>query len=227
MSVITRVRDIVNANVHAALDKAEDPEKLVKQMIREMEDTLVDVKAACATAMARQRKAEREQRDARRLAGCWEKRAELAVDRGREQLARDALRQKGRYRDEVDAYDRDVAKFAEIVAAYKDDIVQIEEKLNTARERQRVLVQRHIHAVQKQRVQREIRRVDTSEAIVRFDVFAERIEPRETEAHWDEVGQRHGATLEGAFREMERDEDIENELAALKQRRTHREPIHA
>lgn len=224
MGVFTRVRDIVNANVNAALDKAEDPEKLVKQMIREMEDTLVEIKAACATAMAQQRKAEREQREVRRRADRWADRAEMAVDRGRDDLAREALHQKRAFVDDADALDTEISKLAEIVGAYKDDIVQIEEKLNTARERQRLLVQRHIHAVQKQRVQRDIRRVDTSSAIVRFEAFTERLDRAEAESELVNFGRRHDDSLEGQFRKMERDEDIENELNQLKERRTHREP---
>jgi phage shock protein A len=224
MGVFTRVRDIVNANVNAALDKAEDPEKLVKQMIREMEDTLIEIKAACATAMAQQRKVEREQREARRRADRWAERAEMAVDRGRDDLAREALHQKRTFQDDVDAYDTEISKLAEIVGAYKDDIVQIEEKLNTARERQRLLVQRHIHAVQKQRVQRDIRRVDASSAIVRFEAFTERIDRAEAESELVNYGRRSDDSLEGQFRKMERDEDIEIELNELKQRRTHREP---
>lgn len=218
MGIFTRVRDILNANINAALDKAEDPEKLVKQMIREMEDTLIEIKAACAGAMAQQRRAEREQVDARRYARRWADRAELAVGRGRETLARDALYAKRRFSDEADALDGEIAKLGELVSAYKDDIVQIEEKLGTARERQRLLVQRHIHAVHKRRAQQEIRRFDSTDVMVRFEQFTQRIDRAEAESELVNYGRPKPYSVEEEFAAMERDEQVEDELRELKRR---------
>jgi len=218
MGVFTRVRDILNSNINAALDKAEDPEKLVKQMIREMEDTLIELKAACAGAMAQERKAEREQGNARREASRWAERAEMAVQRGREELAREALYTKRSYLDDAEAIESERGKLAEVVAAYKGDIVTIEEKLGTARERQAVLVQRHIHAVHKRRAEQDIRKFDTSGVIVRFDKFQERIDRVEAAAEIENFGRPKARSLEDEFRSMERDENIERELQDLKGR---------
>lgn len=217
MGIFTRVRDIVNSNINAALDKAEDPEKLVKQMIREMEDTLVEIKAACAGVMAGRRKAEREHDRALHQVKRWASRAELAIDRGREDLARQAIRTKRMYQEEVDAVQGDAEKLVGLVAEYKDDIVQIEDKLGTARERQRILVQRHIHAVHKQRAQREIRRFDSSGVIIRFEEFAQRVDRAEVDAELVNYGRPK--TLEDEFAKIERDESIEDELNVLKQKR--------
>jgi phage shock protein A len=203
MGIFTRVRDILSANINAALDKAEDPEKLVKQMIREMEDTLVEIKAACAGAMAQQRKAEREQSHARRLANRWSERAELEV------------------------LEAEARKLGEVTDSYRGDIIQIEEKLQTARERQQVLVQRHIHAVHKRRAQEEIRKFDTSGVIVRFDRITQRVERAEAEAEVAGFGRNGRGPLEDEFTRMERDERIERELNELKARvRTkHAQPV--
>jgi phage shock protein A len=218
MGVFTRVRDILNSNINAALDKAEDPEKLVKQMIREMEDTLVELKAACAGAMAQERKAAREESAARREAGHWADRAEMAVQRGREELAREALYAKRSLLDDAEVIAAERGKLDDVVTAYKNDIVTIEEKLGTARERQAVLVQRHIHAVHQRRAQREIRKFDTSGVIVRFDKFQERIERVEAAAEIETYGRPKARTLEEEFNTMERDEKIERELQDLKGR---------
>ncbi len=218
MGVFTRVRDILNSNINAALDKAEDPEKLVKQMIREMEDTLVELKAACAGAMAQERKAAREQATARREANHWADRAEMAVQRGREDLAREALYAKRSFLDDAEVIDQESVKLTDIVSAYKTDIVNIEQKLASARERQAVLVQRHIHAVHKRRAQQEIRKFDTSSVIVRFDKFQERIDRVEAAASLENYGRPKARTLEDEFRSMERDENIERELTELKGR---------
>ena len=221
MGIFTRVRDILNSNINSALDKAEDPEKLVKQMIREMEDTLVEIKAACAGVMASQRKAERDVDRAARQSAHWASRAELAVDRGREELARKALQTKRQYEDDLEAMRVDVERLGGLVVEYKSDIVQIEDKLGTAQERQRVLVQRHIHAVQKKRAQRDLRRFDSSGAIVRFEEFANRVDRADAEAELMNYGRPK--SLEEEFAQIERDESIEEELAALKE--TRRRPL--
>ncbi len=217
MGIFTRVRDILNSNINSALEKAEDPEKLVRQMIREMEDTLVEIKAACAGAMASQKKAERDMDSSAREKARWESRAELAVDRGREELARKALQTKRQYEDDLEAMRADAEKLGGLVAEYKSDIVQIEDKLGTAQERQRVLVQRHIHAVQKRRAQRDLRRFDSSGAIVRFEEFANRVDRADAEAELMNYGRPK--SLEEEFSQIERDESIEEELAALKEKR--------
>ena len=217
MGIFTRVRDILNSNINSALDKAEDPEKLIRQMIREMEDTLVEIKAACAGAMASQKKAERDMDSSARERARWESRAELAVDRGREELARKALQTKRQYEDDLEAMRVDAERLGGLVAEYKSDIVQIEDKLGTAQERQRVLVQRHIHAVQKKRAQRDLRRFDSSGAIVRFEEFANRVDRADAEAELMNYGRPK--SLEEEFSQIERDESIEEELAALKEKR--------
>lgn len=214
MGIFTRVRDIVNSNINAVLDKAEDPEKLVKHMIREMEDTLIEIKAACAGAMASERKAEREMDTATHQCSRWASRAELAVDRGREELARQALRTKRHYEEEAEVIRQETDKMCSLVDEYKSDIIQIEEKLGTARERQRLLVQRHIHAVHKKRAEREIRRFDSSSAIIRFEEFAQRVDRAEAEAQLVNFGRPK--SLDDEFKNMERDESIEEELEALK-----------
>jgi phage shock protein A len=227
MGIFTRVRDILSSNINAALDKAEDPEKLVKQMIREMEDTLVEIKAACAGAMAQQRKAQREKSQAQRHANRWAERAELAMERGREEMAREALYAKRRHMDDVEVLEGEARKLTEVVDSYRGDIIQIEEKLQTARERQQVLVQRHIHAVHKRRAQREIRKFDTSGVIVRFDQFQQRVERAEADAEVEAIGRNGRGSLEDEFTRMERDERIERELNELKSKvRTKRvEPV--
>lgn len=219
MGIFTRARDIMNSNINAALDKAEDPEKLVKQMIREMEDTLVQIKSACATAMASERRSERDSVRAQGAAKRWENRAELGVDRGREELAREALRTKRLCEEDAQVARNEADKFAGLVAEYKDDIIQIEEKLRTAQERQRVLVQRHVHAVQKRRAQREIRKLDTTGAIIRFDEYIERVDRVEAEGELTNYGRVKPRSLEGEFAQIERDEAIEEELQALKDKR--------
>ena len=138
MGIFTRVRDIISANINSMLDKAEDPEKLVKLMIREMEDTLVEVKASCAGAMATKKKVQRESEKAAENANAWEQKAELAIEKGRDDLAREALVEKKRYTERGDALESELEQCDGLVGQYQGDISQLEEKLDAAREKQRM-----------------------------------------------------------------------------------------
>jgi phage shock protein A len=214
MGIFTRVRDIINSNINSMLDKAEDPEKLVKLMIREMEDTLVEVKASCAGAMATKKKVERELEDVNKRESEWGAKAQLAVDKGREDLAREALIERRRYRERAEAIGRERAQCDELVGQYQGDILQLEEKLAAAREKQRMLVQRHVHAQRKRQAQLDIRKVETSDALARFDTFENRIERMEAEADLVNYGAKNA--LETEFLKLADDQDIEKQLAELK-----------
>jgi phage shock protein A len=214
MGIFTRFRDIISANINAMLDKAEDPEKLIKLMIREMEDTLVEIKASCAGVMADGKKIERQLEEAQSREKQWRERAELAVNKGRDDLAREALVEKRGYNDRSDALKRELEECESLVAQYQDDIRQLEEKLGTARERQRVLVQRHIHANRKKRAQQEIRRMNSAEAVIKFEELENRIERMEAEADLVNFGRK--PTLETELDTLAVDDEIEKELQGLK-----------
>lgn len=214
MGIFTRVRDIIASNFNSMLDKAEDPEKLVKLMIQEMEDTLVEVKASTAGAIAAKKKVSRAFSDAKDRSDQWGKKAELAIQKGREDLAREALLEKRSYRDRVDALGREAEQCESIVEQYQSEIRQLEERLTTAREKQRVLVQRHVQAKKKKKAETEIRRADSSDTFTRFQQFENRIERMEADADLVNYGRKR--TLDESFADLETDEEIEEELRALK-----------
>ena len=214
MGIFTRFRDIVSANINSMLDKAEDPEKMLKLMIREMEDTLVEIKSACAGVMAAGKKIERELEGTQSRAGYWKGKAALAVSKGRDDLARDALVEKRRYTEKAEILQRELKEHQVLVAQYQDDMVQLEHKLGGAREKQRTLVQRHIHAQRQRQAQEEIRRIDNSEAIYKFEEFENRIERMEAEADLVNYGRKE--IIEQELDALIVDEDIENELHNIK-----------
>lgn len=218
MGIFTRVRDIVSANINTMLEKAEDPEKLVKLMIREMEDTLVEVKASCAGAMATKKKIQRELEQITDRAAEWGDKAQLAVDKGREDLAREALLEKRRYTERTASLEDETVQCDGLVEQYQSDISQLEDKLSSAREKQRMLVQRHVHAQGKIRAEQRIREMDTSSAMARFDSFEERIERMEADAELVNYGRK--PSLEEEFRRLQGDEDIEEELDSLKAKKS-------
>jgi len=214
MGIFTRFRDIVSSNINAMLDKAEDPEKLIRLMIREMEDTLVEIKTACAGVMAGRKKIQRQLEELRDRAGYWEEKAELAVNKGRDDLAREALVEKRKFTRQTESLENELAENNHLIDQYQDDIRQLEEKLKSAREKQRLLVQRHIHAQSKIRAQKEIQRMDSSETILKFSELENRIERMEAEADLVNYGKK--TTLEEELERLSVDEEIENELQALK-----------
>jgi phage shock protein A len=224
MGIFTRVRDVISSNINAMLDKAEDPEKMIKMIVREMEDTLVEVKASCAGAMATKKKIQRELTAVQARADEWAGKARLAVDKGREDLAREALLEKRRYLSRMEALQEEQVQCDSLVEQYQSDITQLEEKLTMAREKQRVLVQRHIHAQKKKQAENHIRKVDTADAMARFETFEHRIDRMEAEADLVNYGRK--PTLEDEFSKLEGDEALERELADLKSSRGHHEANH-
>lgn len=217
MGIFTRVSDIISSNINAMLDKAEDPEKMVKMMIREMEDTLIEIKANCAGAMATKKKIQRELEAVLDHAKNWDSKAQLALDKGREDLAREALKEKRRYVERGESLEVELDQAKALIAQYQDDIQKLEDKLGAAREKQRILVQRHRHAVQKKRSEQSIRKFDTAEAFTRFEEFQQRIDRMEAEGELINYGRK--PSLEQEFSALEADEDIEKELAELKARK--------
>jgi phage shock protein A len=218
MGIFTRFRDIVSSNINAMLDRAEDPEKLIRLMIREMEDTLVELKSACAGVMAAAKQVQRQRDEAAARSAFWAEKAGLAVSKGRDDLAREALIEKRRYRQREEALDQELGSHRSLADQYQADIRLLEDKLKSAREKQRLLVQRHIHAERKRRAQEEIRRVDSTEAILKFDELESRIERMETEAELVNFGRTRD--LEGQLNRLSADEEIERELESIKTSRS-------
>lgn len=214
MGIFTRFRDIVSSNINSMLDKAEDPEKLISLMIQEMEDTLVEIKASCAAAMAAGKRTQRQVEEVLSRSRSWEEKAGLAVSKGRDDLAREALLEKRRYADRAHSLEKELQEMNALIQQYQEDIKQLEEKLRGAREKQRLLVQRHVHALKKKRAQEDIRRMDSTGAVLKFEEFENRIERMEAEADLVNFGRK--AALETRFEELLVDDEIEKELQTLK-----------
>jgi phage shock protein A len=214
MGIFTRFRDIISSNINAMLDKAEDPEKLISLMIQEMEDTLIEIKASCAAAMATSKRTQRQMAEVLSRSRNWEEKAGLAVSKGRDDLAREALVERRRYADRAYSFEKELQEMNALIQQYQEDIKQLEEKLRGAREKQRLLVQRHVHALNKIRAQEEIRRMDSTGAVLKFEEFENSIERMEAAADLVNFGRK--PTLEAKFDDLLVDDEIEKELQTLK-----------
>ena len=214
MGIFTRFRDIVGSNINSMLDRAEDPEKLIRMMIQEMEDTLIELKAACAGVMADSKRVEHQEAETARRIQYWDDNAKLAVNKGREDLAREALIEKRRFVQRTGSLTGELAEHQTLLDQYKDDIQQLEDKLKSAREKERLLIQRHIYATRKKRAQQEIRRMDNTDTVIKFEELENRIDHMEAEA--DLVNFGHKPNLAEELERLGLDEEIEQELRSLK-----------
>ena len=214
MGIFTRFRDIVSANINAMLDGAEDPEKMIKLMIREMEDTLVELKVSCAGVIAGRKKVERRLEEVVAREQLWAERAALAVHRGKDDLAREALVEKRRFAGMAEALRKEIADHGGLIEQYQSDMLELEDKLASAKEKRNLLVQRHRRATGKKRAQEDIRRMDSSESMARFEKLESRIEQMEAEADLVNFGSK--PTVDEQFDDLHRDEEIEKELEKIK-----------
>jgi phage shock protein A len=208
------MRDIVSSNFNAMLDRAEDPEKLARQMIQEMEDTLVEIKARCAAAMAQCRVQESAAKAARRQADTWAVKARMAVEKGRDDLAREALLEKRNQERRAQSLEEQKAECEKVVERYQSDRAELESRIGQLLERKRVLVQRHQHAMSRKRAQQTIRRVDSADAIAKIEALERRADRLSAEADLVNYGAK--TPLEERFEREIGDADIEDELRKLK-----------
>lgn len=214
MSIFTRFKDIVSANINSMLDRAEEPEKMIRLMIQEMEETLVELKASCAGLMADQKRIVREQELYRDRIGVWDDRARLAMERGREDLAREALVEKLAAQRTGEGLEREVERFSVLIEQSREDIELLEAKLESAKERQRSLAKRHVRADQRMRARSNVSRAQSADVLMRFDQFEQRIERMEAEAEL--ASPRRTRDLEQEFALLEGGDEVEEQLASMR-----------
>jgi phage shock protein A len=216
MGIFTRFRDIVSSNINSILDRAEDPEKMVRLMIQEMEDTLIEVKSSCAGIIAEQKKIGRELEEASAAGDDWEHKAKLAVRKGREELARAALNEKRNFSRRTTILTEELERTRATVTSFQSDISQLEAKLADAREKQRTIISRRAAVRARHETQTRIRRVDTSDVFARFEAYENGIDRMEADADLINGLRSEKPTLREEFVNLEHEEEIEEELEELK-----------
>ncbi len=214
MGIFSRLGDIVNSNINAMLDKAEDPEKMIRLMIQEMEDTLIDLKSSCAAKMATRAEMTRDRETLAAKVERWDERAVLAVERKRDDLAKEALLEKKQCVKQIDFAEKDLEHYERLISECKGNITQLEQKLEEVTFKHKMLVQRSIHAVEKKRARSMVSNATGAQAIMRFGDMENRIERMEADA--DLTGMAVENDLEREFSKLESDNIIEDELTELK-----------
>ncbi|MEX6634293.1 phage shock protein PspA [Hyphococcus lacteus] len=216
MGMFSRLSDIVNSNLNSMLDKAEDPEKVVRLIIQEMEDTLVEVRTNAARALADRKEVNRKKAEFGIRANEWESKAELAIAKGREDLARGAVAAKRKAEEMIGLLDKELGAIDETVDKTNGDLERLQVKLKEARTKQRSLEIRRNAASDSVRVSRQVNDGRIEEALARFDRYERRIDELEAEAETWSMGRPR--TLEDEFKDLESEDAVNAELEDLKRR---------
>jgi phage shock protein A len=213
MSIFTRLSDIVNSNISALLDKAENPEKMIRMVIQEMEETLVEVRSTTAKVIADKKTLKRRVDTLQKQSHDWEQKAELALSKGREDLAKAALVERSAINSSVAITETDLAKLDETLDKLSSEIELLQAKLNDARARQKTILLRTRAIESRLSVHDKLKSHTIDSALNKFEHFERKIDQMEGQLETGHVEQRG---LQSEFEELERQEQIDAELAALK-----------
>ncbi|RUO55783.1 phage shock protein PspA [Pseudidiomarina homiensis] len=215
MGIFSRFTDIVNSNINAILDKAEDPEKMVRLIIQEMEDTLVEVRSTSARLIAEKKDTERQMGRFQSEQAEWEKKAELALSKDRDDLARLALVEKRKANDAVTSLESDIERINEHLNKLNEEVGQLQEKLADAKARQKTIIMRQRAASSRLEVKKRIDSGKIDDAMLRFERYESKIDDLESQVEAYDMGKK---SLRDEFAELEGEDQISDELEAMKAR---------
>ncbi len=219
MSIFSRLSDIMNSNLNALLDRAEDPQKLIRLVIQEMEDTLVEVRSAAVRMIAERREIERRLVALRRDAAEWQRRAEFAVEREREDMAKAALLAKARIGQAIAEAEAQVAAIADAIGKQNEDVGALQAKLDEAKSREKTILVRSTSAASRLRVRSSLYDQRITDAFARFEQVERNLDVMEGKVEAYDLGRKPArGTVEEEFATLEADAGVERELAALKSR---------
>ena len=217
MGIFSRTRDIIAANVTDLLDKAEDPAKMIRMIILEMEETLVEVRASAARTIADQKEMRRHIAKLEALQDSWTEKAELALSKDREDLAKAALVEKQKAGDMAEQLKGEIGALDEALKASEEDINKLQSKLREARARQNSIMTRLESAQNRARMREMYAGQRMEDAFSRFDLMERRVALAEGRAEAAGLGSAP-KTLEEEIAELRASEKVEAELAAMKAR---------
>ncbi|EKO3415674.1 phage shock protein PspA [Vibrio fluvialis] len=216
MGIFSRFADIVNSNISALLDKAEDPEKMIRLIIQEMEDTLVEVRTNSAKAIADKKELARKVDAIDQQIEDWQVKATLALNKQREDLARAALIEKQKLQNLLKGLHTEQTLVEETIDKLTGEIAKLESKITETRAKQQALAIRSQAASNRRDVQRHLHTSRTDEAMVKFEQYSRKVDELEAEADlYAQSGK--GKSLEQEFAELQAQDEIEQELAKLKE----------
>jgi phage shock protein A len=216
MGIFSRLSDIVNANLNALLDRAEDPEKMAKLMIQEMEDTLVEVRSAAVKNISEKKEIQRRLEQLAAAEADWAQKAEFAIGKGRDDLAKGALLAKRKLAESADALRGELKAVEEALARHDEDLARLQSKLQEAKAKQKALLIRLNAAQKRVQVRRTLADGRVDDALARYETLHQKIDELEGRAEVYDMGQ--AKTLEQEFASLEAETGLDAELDALKEK---------
>lgn len=213
MGIFSRLSDIINSNINSLLDKAEDPEKMIRMVIQEMEETLVEVRSTSARIIADKKELVRRNTKLEKQAEDWQQKAELALSKDRDDLAKAALLEKSSINEVINLVQDDMQKLDDSLNKLSSEIEQLQTKLNDARTRQKAILMRHKATKSRKSVNTQLHSPSIDDAINKFDHYEKKIEVMESEIEASVIGNK-GISAE--FDALEKDGKIDQELEDLK-----------
>jgi phage shock protein A len=213
MGIFSRFTDIINSNINALLDKAENPEKMVRLIIQEMEDTLVEVRSTSAKTLAERKDLQRRLQRIQDEVKDWEDKATLALTKGREDLAKAALLEKSKVSEQAEAIERELDSLNEQLEKLQQETSQLQEKLADAKNRQKAIVLRQQSATTRLEVKKQLDGGKINDAMERFERYESKIDSVEAQVEAYDMGKR---SLADEISQLENDSKVDDELAALK-----------
>jgi len=215
MGIFSRFTDIINSNINNLLDKAEDPAKMVRLIIQEMEDTLVEVRSSSAKMLADKKEISRQVLRFESEAQQWQEKAELALSKDREDLARAALIEKKKSSDSAQALQQDLIHTDEHISKLQGEISQLQDKLADAKSRQKAIILREKTVNSRLKVKKNIDSNKVNDALSRFDRYERKIDDIEGQVESYDLGSK---SLADEISELEADDKVDDELASLKEK---------
>ncbi|NQZ79617.1 MAG: phage shock protein PspA [Colwellia sp.] len=216
MGLFSRFTDIINANLNSMLDKAEDPEKMIRLIIQEMEETLVEVRTTAAKHIAEKKTVSRQVRALESSIKNWQNKAELALEKDRDDLAKMALSEKQKCSAQLVDIQKELTQLDEFLTSVQDDAQRLQEKLSDAKRRQEAYALRQESAEVRLKVRQKAAIYNIDEAIGKFERYQQKIDRVEAEIEAHDMTQNKD--LESQFRALETDDNLEQEFAELKKK---------
>ncbi|RTR34329.1 phage shock protein PspA [Shewanella atlantica] len=214
MGIFSRFADIINSNISALLDKAEDPEKMVRLIIQEMEDTLVEVRSTSAKVLAEKKELLRRISKVQTQVQDWQDKAELALSKDREDLAKAALIEKQKASELVATLEQELVMVEEQIARLKEEVNLLQEKLADAKARQKTIIMRKQTASSRLDVKRQLDSSKIDNAMNKFEQYERRVEGLESQVEAYDLGNKK--SLSDEFAALEAEDSVTAELEALK-----------
>lgn len=213
MGIFSRLSDIINANINAMLDSAENPEKMIRLVIQEMEETLVEVRTNSAKLIAEKKDLTRRNDRLWIQVNEWQDKAELALSKGRDDLAKSALIEKSNAFNNVEIGKEDLIKLDETLARLTDEIGQLQAKIDDAKARQKALLARTKATENRVSVSSKLNDGSIEKAMNKLDYFEQKIDRMEGQIEADAIGKD---SLNNEFEKLAMEDKIDEELQALK-----------